>query len=186
MLSLFIYEAKNPNSISNNAGTHKLALGELIYFYIILYTIISLQCYYSLHYVISVYYQVDTDNIVLSNALFLIGLIMCIAGSCLRTKAKQQLGEFFTYQLGVSDGQKLITNGVYSYVMHPSYLGVCMLYLGISIAEQSIMFFTLFIAITSVTITVRIPKEEAMLAKHFEAEYEGYSKNRWRMLPFVY
>ena len=111
---------------------------------------------------------------------------MSIVGSCLRKKAKYQLGEFYTYQLGVSEGQKLITNGLYSHVMHPSYLGISMLYLGISIAYQSSIMVITFIILVTMVLMVRITKEDYLLAKHFGAEFEDYSKSRWRMVPFVY
>ena len=186
ILSLFAYELKNPNKLGKSAETHESLQTERIYFYVTSYINISLQCYYLFYDVISVYHMEDTDNTVWISVLFLIGLITCIAGSYLRTKAKQQLGEFFTYQLGVTEGQKLITNGVYSYVMHPSYLGIFLLYLGISISHQSIVSFISLIVLFIGTIIVRIHKEEALLSKHFGTEFELYRKNRWRMVPFVY
>ena len=187
ILSLFAYEMKNPNKLGKRAETHESLQTERIYFYVTSYINLSLQCYYLFYDVISMYYMEDTDNItVWICVLFLIGLIMCIAGSYLRTKAKQQLGEFFTYQLGVTEGQKLITNGVYSYVMHPSYIGFCILYLGISVSYQSIISLVTFIVLIASAIIVRIPKEEALLSKHFGTEFELYRKNRWRMVPFVY
>ena len=186
MLSLFAYEMKNPNKLGKRAETHESLQTERIYFYVTSSINISLQCYYLFYDVISVYYMEDTDNTVWISVLFLIGFITCIAGSYLRTKAKQQLGEFFTYQLGVTEGQKLITNGVYSYVMHPSYIGFCIIILGISISHQSIVSFVTFIVLIAIAITMRIPKEEALLSKHFGTEFELYRKNRWRMVPFVY
>ena len=186
MLSLFAYELKNPNKLGKSAETHESLQTERIYFYLSFLINISLQCYYLFHDVISVYYMEDTDNTVWISVLFLIGLIVCIAGSYLRTKAKQQLGEFFTYQLGVTEGQKLITNGVYSYVMHPSYLGIFLLYLGISVSYQSIVSFISCNVLIASAIIVRIHKEEALLSKHFGTEFELYRKNRWRMVPFVY
>ena len=186
ILSLFAYEMKNPNKLGKSAETHESPQTERIYFYLSFLINISLQCYYLFYDVISMYYMEDTDNTVWISVLFLIGLIMCIAGSYLRTKAKHQLGEFFTYQLGVTEDQKLITNGVYSYVMHPSYLGIFLLYLGISISHQSIVSFISCNVLIASAIIVRIHKEEALLSKHFGTEFELYRKNRCRMVPFVY
>ena len=186
MLSLFIYEMIDLNKLKNNAEGQKVPQRERLYFHAATYINFSLQCYYLLHYVASAYYHIDTNNFVSSDALFLIGLVMCIAGSCLRIRAKQQLGEVFTYQLEVSEGQRLITNGIYSHLMHPSYLGTCMLFLGISIANQSFLLLITFLIAKYIVVTVRIPREEAMLAKHFGAEFESYSKSRWRMVPLVY
>ena len=185
ILSRFIYELKDPNKLSKDAKTHESPQSERSLFYTATYISISLQCYYMGHYVASVYYQVDDSDIVWSNGLFLIGLVVCIAGSCLRTKAKQQLGEFFTYQLGVSEGQRLITHGLYSHLMHPSYLGLCMIFLGTSIAYQSVILVATFVQMVLAAM-IRISKEEEMLENMFGKEFHRYSENRWRMLPFVF
>ena len=186
MVSLLIYELKQPNKLKSDEETHKLPFRDVFYFYITFLICISIQCYYQIIYLLSLYSQEDADRTVWSNTLFATGLVTCIAGSYLRNKAKQQLGAFFTYQLGVNKKQKLITNGLYTHLMHPSYLGACMLLLGISIAYQSLLLFTMFIAFITIVAKVRIPQEETMLATHFGAEYEVYRKNRWRMIPFLY
>ena len=187
ILCLLINERKDPNKLKNDNDTYKLPHKDNFYLYLIMYPNIFLQCCYLIQHEISGYYsQNSTDSIAWSTYLCLAGLIVCTAGCYLRKKAKQQLGEFFTYKLGVNKGQKLITNGLYSHLMHPSYLGACMLYLGISIAYQSLILFTMFIAFITIVAKVRIPQEETMLATHFAAEYEAYRKNRWRMIPFVY
>ncbi|KAF9950652.1 hypothetical protein BGZ70_001271 [Mortierella alpina] len=33
---------------------------------------------------------------------------------------------------------------------------------------------------------LRIKNEEAMLKKHFGAEWDAYARGRWRLIPFVY
>ena len=129
ILCLFIYE--DPNELNKGAKTHASPQLERTLFYTAVYINISFQC------ATSVFHMDDVRKIVWSNGLFLIGLVVCIAGSCLRTRAKQQLGEFFTYQLGVSEGQRLITNGLYSHLMHPSYLVGCMMFFCTCTAFQS-------------------------------------------------
>ena len=184
MLSLFVYELKNPNKLGNTATTHNSPQSELTLFYISAYINISLQCYYLGHYTVAVYNR-NASNIVGGNALFIIGFIVCLIGSFLRTKAKQELGAFFTYQLGVSDGQKLITTGLYSHIKHPSYLGMCMMYIGISIAFQSVIMVATFVLLVFLT-TIRIAKEEELLEEKFGTEFQLYSEKRWKMLPYVF
>ena len=186
MVSLLIYELKPPNKLKSDEKTHKLPYRDYFHFNLVLLVNILIQCYYQILYLLSLYSQEDADCTVWSNTLFATGLVTCIAGSYLRNKAKQQLGAFFTYQLGVNKKQKLITNGLYTHLMHPSYLGMCVLFWGISIAYQSLILFTMLIVLICILVILRIPQEETMLATHFGAEYEVYRKDRWKMVPFLY
>ena len=179
ILCLFIHELKDPNKLNKGAKTHASPQSERTLFYTAACTNISFQC------VTSVYHMDDVRKIVWSNGLFLVGLVVCIAGSCLRTRAKQQLGEFFTYQLGVSEGQRLITNGLYSHLMHPSYLGLCMMFLGTCVAFQSAILFAAFVQMI-LSAVMRIAKEEELLECMFGKEFQHYREKRWRMLPFVF
>src|SRR4029077_12754248 len=55
--------------------------------------------------------------------LFWIGLALLFAGGLLRRHCFRVLGEYFTYAVIVRPEQKVINQGAYRWVRHPSYTG---------------------------------------------------------------
>ncbi|KAG9321726.1 hypothetical protein KVV02_006640 [Mortierella alpina] len=48
---------------------------------------------------------------------------LCVGGSVLRRWSYSTLGQFFTYQLVIRPGHRLVKTGPYRYLRHPSYTG---------------------------------------------------------------
>ena len=117
--------------------------------------------------------------------LVLIGLLLCITGKYLRVRAKRELGKSFTYEIGVSKEQKLIQTGLYTHLMHPSYLAFNVTSVGICIMYNSLYFYILAVCLFGVLV-YRIRIEEKMLQAHFGKEFEQYKSERWRMFPYIY
>lgn len=65
--------------------------------------------------------------------LFLLGAALAVAGGWLRVACFRALGSLFTFELTIHPTHKLITNGPYGHVRHPSYTGVYATLLGSSI-----------------------------------------------------
>ena len=128
----------------------------------------------------------EKENIMNSSSeIVILGLIICVVGKYYRNKAKEELGKFFTYEVGVSNEQKLIKDGLYSYLMHPSYTAIVLVLLGNLILYSSVLLcipFSLFFAI----LINRIVTEERALLEGFGKEFEEYRSQRWRMIPFIY
>ena len=61
--------------------------------------------------------------------IFAIGFALQFAGATLRYAAMRWLGNF-TYQLAVRDGHRLVKDGPYSIVRHPSYTGIQLFMMG--------------------------------------------------------
>ena len=120
-----------------------------------------------------------------SNAVALSGLAICLLGKYFRIRAKQELGRFFTYEVGVSEEQKLIKTGLYSHLMHPSYLGAILMVFGICIMYTPIFLYLCAILELCVLIN-RMIVEEKELLKRFGEEFHKYSSQRWRVMPFIY
>ena len=117
------------------------------------------------------------------------------------------LGKFFTFQLAVFKGHKLVTSGPYSIVRHPSYtafliaragLFVVQIFPGSYVYESGLLairWTAVVIAIWEVWIlsivfeivVMRIPREDAVLRKEFGAEWEAWAKKTpFRLIPYVY
>ena len=75
----------------------------------------------------------------------------------------------------------LVTHGPYRFSRHPSYLAASVLYLGIGVAVDA-LWVVLLVPVPVVVITLTaMRKEEAYLARKFEAEYLRYKARvrRW-------
>jgi protein-S-isoprenylcysteine O-methyltransferase Ste14 len=114
-------------------------------------------------------------------ALSLIGL-----GVLIRAVAFATLGRYFTYDVRLGSGQKLVTSGIYAVIRHPAYLAVCMLGSLPGLAAGSVAAFLLLTLFTVPQTLYRLSLEEKMLADRFGGEFERYRNKSWRLLPFVY
>ncbi|KAI0766434.1 Isoprenylcysteine carboxyl methyltransferase family-domain-containing protein [Trametes elegans] len=65
--------------------------------------------------------------------LFIVGAFLGTFGGALRIVCFRHLGRHFTYDLSIVDGHKLISDGPYAYVRHPSYTGWISLTVGMII-----------------------------------------------------
>jgi protein-S-isoprenylcysteine O-methyltransferase Ste14 len=114
------------------------------------------------------------------------GLGIIIAGMILRITAIISLRKMFTTTIAIQDDHALKTNGLYSFIRHPSYTGSLISFAGLGIAfGNCLSLLTLLIPITAVFI-YRIRLEEKMLGKHFGNEYEDYKKKTKKLIPFIY
>ena len=128
----------------------------------------------------------EEDNIMNSSGeIVFFGLIICVLGKYYRNKAKEELGKFFTYEVGVSDEQKLIKDGLYSYLMHPSYSALFLVFLGNVILYTSMLLYVP-LSFCFVILIIRIKTEERALLEGFGKEFEEYRSQRWRMIPFIF
>ncbi|KAG1726618.1 uncharacterized protein EDB91DRAFT_57624 [Suillus paluster] len=140
------------------------------------------------------------------NSHLISGAALMAVGGLLRWWCFRTLGRFFTFELSVRKGHKLVTTGPYSVVRHPSYLGAVVLSIGMFILHGSwssflrrsgvlnifglkaIMLALLaqrIIAITS--LVLRIGHEDEMVKSIFKDEWENWAKVvKYRLLPGIY
>ncbi|KAF8968471.1 hypothetical protein BDZ97DRAFT_1655019 [Flammula alnicola] len=67
--------------------------------------------------------------------MFFIGSILSIGGALIRLYCFNELGRHFTFDFCIRKDHKLITTGPYAYVRHPSYTGLIMNILGLSLCH---------------------------------------------------
>ena len=115
-----------------------------------------------------------------------IGLFFILAGLVLRWTAILTLRRFFTTNVAIQSGQKLIQAGIYKYLRHPSYTGTLISFIGLAIAMSNwVTALVLLIPITFVFIR-RIRIEERVLSDTFGEEYARYHKSTRALLPWIY
>ncbi len=114
------------------------------------------------------------------------GLGIFIAGFVLRWSAILQLGKGFTVDVAIGKEHQLMQSGLYSYIRHPSYLGIVLEFLGYSLLLNS--WWPLLIINVPVFIALqhRMDVEEALLREHFGATYVEYMQRTKRLIPYIY
>ncbi|MFN8241053.1 MAG: isoprenylcysteine carboxylmethyltransferase family protein [Bacteroidales bacterium] len=122
----------------------------------------------------------------LNKLVWLLGILIYVLGLIIRWLSILQLRGGFTVDVVVSSGHKLKTDGIYSRVRHPSYLGILLILTGLTVAMNSIFSVILAVVPVFVALAYRINVEEKLLSESFREEYLDYMKRTRRLLPFIY
>ncbi|KAL4946423.1 hypothetical protein BDV06DRAFT_218351 [Aspergillus oleicola] len=133
-------------------------------------------------------------------------LTLIFIGAAIRLSAYGGLGRNFTFHLSRPD--RLVKDGIYVYLQHPSYTGLLLLiagYVGLVGGRLDGTFFCLVpgeivtflrkwegvvgvfaVGVVGVIGGVRIRDEERMLRDRFGREWEGWHKRTARLVPGVF
>lgn len=120
---------------------------------------------------------------------FLEYILFCltVSGMIIRFKAYQDLGNLYTFNIGIREDHKLVTTGIYKYIRHPGYTGGFLICIPLWLFTNVNIFITLVtIASTIYIYWNRIKYEELMLIEHFGTEYIQYSNSTKRLIPYVF
>lgn len=112
-----------------------------------------------------------------------VGLVLLTAGIVLREWAVTVLGKHFTVRVQVREKAKLVTQGPYNYIRHPSYTGSLLIFIGLSLAVGSWLGTLLALAVNLIAYKYRIRVEEEALQEAFGSDYEEYKKRTWKLFP---
>ena len=114
-----------------------------------------------------------------------VGLGVFAAGTALRVATMMALGRMFSLRVSVEPDHRLVTDGFYRFVRHPSYTSVIVLCTGIALAYRS-WFWVALIPSMIFGLTRRMATEEKFLLEHFGEEYRAYMARTKRLLPGIY
>ena len=121
-----------------------------------------------------------------SQGLLWAAMAVVVAGLALRWWAIVVLGRFFTSDLAVQPGHRIVQAGPYGLVRHPSYSGLLVCFLGTGLAMYNwLSLVCLFLPIAGAVI-YRIRVEERMLVAEFGAEYVEYRSRTRRLVPGLF
>ncbi|KAH9895821.1 ICMT-domain-containing protein [Cubamyces lactineus] len=129
-----------------------------------------------------------------------------IAGGLIRFWCYRTLGRFFTWEVSVQREHKLVTDGPYAIVRHPSYTGVIMMnagnillllskgsyvteagWLQNSWGKTVVFWMISYMIYTSCSLIGRVSKEDAMLKGEFGPRWEEWRKRTpYCLFPSVY
>lgn len=93
--------------------------------------------------------------------------------------------EWLSRTIEVTDGQRVISTGLYGVVRHPMYLATLLLFLSMPLILGSwwaVIPFLFYIPI----IVVRTLDEERLLLAELDGYAEYCTRTKWRILPFVW
>lgn len=114
-----------------------------------------------------------------------LGIALYVVGGALRLWPVFVLGHRFSGLVAIQPEHKLVTEGIYGVIRHPSYLGLLVNSLGWGLAFRSGVGVLLAMVLLPLLVA-RIRAEEALLRAHFGDEYEAYRGRTSRFIPGVY
>lgn len=133
-------------------------------------------------------FRVGTINVEENTDLFAIrifGLIIFVVFSWLQISSYKALGEFYTQEIVVKKGHKLVTSGLYKAVRHPQYASQILSDFGAAIAVMSYLAMPVVILIEIPLFILRAKQEEKLLEKHFKEGFTSYKKKSGFFIPFI-
>jgi protein-S-isoprenylcysteine O-methyltransferase Ste14 len=113
------------------------------------------------------------------------GVVLYTAGGVLRLAPVFVLGRRFSGLVAIQPGHRLVTDGLYGVIRHPSYFGLFILTLGWGLAFRSGVGVAIAVLML-VVLLARIEAEERLLSETFGPEYDAYRSRTWRLVPYVY
>ena len=114
-----------------------------------------------------------------------LGVVLFASGGALRLWPVFVLGRRFSGLVAIQPGHTLVTNGIYSVVRNPSYLGMLVSSLGWVLAFRSVAG-VLLVALLIPPLVGRMRAEEKLLRAHFGSEYDAYCARTPRLIPGLY
>jgi protein-S-isoprenylcysteine O-methyltransferase Ste14 len=111
-----------------------------------------------------------------------LGVVLFAAGGALRLWPVFILGHRFSGLVAIQPGHTLVTQGIFRFIRHPSYLGLLTNSLGWVLVFRSGVG-VLLALLMILPIIGRIHAEEALLSSQFGGEYDDYRSRTVRLIP---
>jgi protein-S-isoprenylcysteine O-methyltransferase Ste14 len=119
-------------------------------------------------------------------AVFASGLALLAAGSLLRRHCFRMLGASFTGDVQARADQRIVGEGAYRLLRHPSYTAGIFMNAGIAVALGSWASTVLLVVISFAVYVYRIQVEERALSSIVGEPYRDFMRTRKRLIPYVY
>jgi protein-S-isoprenylcysteine O-methyltransferase len=117
--------------------------------------------------------------------VFYPGIFLMLVGIGVRQWAIAVLGRFFSLDVRVVEDHKVVDKGPYRWVRHPSYTGVLITFIGLSLAVQSIGALLVLLAVFTISFGYRMRVEERTLLAELGDNYANYMKHTKRIIPYL-
>lgn len=114
-----------------------------------------------------------------------LGIALMFVGIGVRQWSIAVLGRFFSTAVRAVEGHRIVREGPYRLVRHPSYAGALLTMAGLGLASGSWEGLVAILGAAGLVFGYRIHVEERFLAGQFGAEYAAYRSTTKLLLPFV-
>ena len=118
-----------------------------------------------------------------SAGLIVAGLLVMWTGLAVRIWAIVVLGKSFWTTVEVDAGQKVVDSGPYRWVRHPSYTGILLLMVGLSLVYGNWPALAILLVLPVGVLIHRIFVEEAVLTEVMGRAYTDYAARTKRLVP---
>jgi protein-S-isoprenylcysteine O-methyltransferase Ste14 len=115
-----------------------------------------------------------------------VGVLVMCAGVAIRLWAVIALGRFFRPVVVLQSDHRVITEGPYRLVRHPSYTGILLAQAGFGIALGNFLSIAICVAIPLLLLQSRIAHEEEALDSGLGDEYRAYAARTSRLVPGIW
>jgi protein-S-isoprenylcysteine O-methyltransferase Ste14 len=112
-----------------------------------------------------------------------LGVLILLSGMYFMVGGWYNLGEYFSTDSEILQGQGIRKTGLYEHVMHPIYSGIIQCLIGASLAATSIICLAFALFVVAPLWLRRAKYEEDILVKHLGPGYKEYGEEmKWRRL----
>ena len=126
------------------------------------------------------------NSAMLPDWLYYPGIFLMVIGVLVRLWAIFTLGRSFTLTLSVQNNQKVVDNGPYRLIRHPSYLGLFLIAIGMGVALQTWGGILAILVIFGLALGYRVHIEENFLVSELGDDYVQYMKRTKRLIPYIF
>ena len=92
---------------------------------------------------------------------------------------------YLSRTIGVQEGQKVVSTGLYGVVRHPMYLATIVMFLSIPLVLGSLIAFFVFLPYPLVLV-FRIRNEEQVLEEQLDGYAEYKQRIKYRLIPYIW
>ncbi|KAI9244065.1 hypothetical protein BY458DRAFT_561083 [Sporodiniella umbellata] len=92
---------------------------------------------------------------------------------------------FYLCSMSTTDDQYICTTGPYKTIRHPGYCAYLISWAGFTLVVGNWLFFFIVFVPLTCTYFVRIQAEEQMMLDRFAMDYQQYTYETYRMIPYV-
>lgn len=114
------------------------------------------------------------------------GVFMVALGWGIRLWAQRALGRYFVGEVAVQPDHRVVRSGPYRWVRHPAYTGGFLSSIGFALMLSTWLGVLISAIMLIWAYAVRVPREEALLARALGDAYRDYMAHTKRFVPLLF
>jgi protein-S-isoprenylcysteine O-methyltransferase len=170
-IALALFKRSGPSAKSKDRGSFAL-----------LWIVIGAAIYGA----IDIAHRMPRFHFELSNAAYLLAVVLFLGGMALRWWSIIHLGRFFTVNVAIAQDHRVVDDGPYKLLRHPSYTGALLNFCGGGLMLGNWLSILVLVLPVLTMFLWRIHIEERALRNALGGNYIAYMARTKRLVPFVY